>query len=339
MENHSTQNMPVLITGGAGFIGSHLTDFLLEKGHHVTVLDDLSTGSIDNISHLDNNRDFRFITGTVLDEKLVGRLVAESKLVFHLAAVVGVKNVISQPRRGIEVNVGGTEIVLKAASINGARVVLASSSEVYGISNEIPFLEDGPRTLGPTNIQRWSYASSKALDEHLGLTYFADGLPVSAVRYFNAYGPRIVESGYGSVIAKFISQTFRGEPLTLYGDGNQTRSFTYVSDTVMGTYLAGTHPAAAGEIFNIGSGIETSVKQLATLICELTGREPDFKIVPFTDEFGPDFQDVPRRVPSIEKAKTLIGFNPEISLEEGLRRTIEWAKTAYESADSFNQRK
>jgi UDP-glucose 4-epimerase len=332
MDPISPEKTPVLVTGGAGFIGSHLVDFLVDKGHRVNIIDDLSTGSIDNIKHLRNHHACRFVTGTILDQKLVDRLVNEASLIFHLAAVVGVKNVVSQPRRGIEVNVGGTENILRAASMKGARVVLASSSEVYGISSEIPFIEDGPRTLGPTHVQRWSYAAGKALDEHLGLAYFSDGLPVSAVRYFNAYGPRIVESGYGSVIARFISQAFRGEPLTLYGDGSQTRSFTYISDAVIGTYLAGTHPAAVGQVFNIGTGIETSVKELASEICRQIGAEPSFEYVPFEDIFGTAFQDIPRRVPSIEKAKSLLGFDPIISLTDGIKLTIDWAKANYHSA-------
>jgi UDP-glucose 4-epimerase len=201
MDTVEAENTPVLVTGGAGFIGSHLVDFLLSRGHRVTILDDLSTGSRANIAHVVDNPQCRFVEGTVLDWDVVNDLVGDTELVFHLAAVVGVKNVVEHPRRGIEVNVGGTENVLRAASRCGARVVLASSSEVYGVSREIPFVEDGPRVLGPTQVQRWSYAASKALDEHLGLTYAAEGLPVCAVRYFNAYGPRIDESGYGSVIA------------------------------------------------------------------------------------------------------------------------------------------
>ena len=330
----SPEKTPILVTGGAGFIGSHLVDHLLKIGHPVSIIDDLSTGSLDNIQHMLDRSDVEFVEGTILDAELVDKLVSRTQLIFHLAAVVGVKNVVTEPRRGIEVNVGGTENILRSAAKVGARVVLASSSEVYGISNEIPFVEDGPRLLGPTHIQRWSYAASKALDEHLGLTYASDGLPVSAVRYFNAYGPRIVESGYGSVIARFMSQAFKGEPLTLYGDGNQTRSFTYIDDTIAGTYLAGTHPAAIGQVFNIGSGDETSIRELATTICRQAGCEPIFETVSFEDIFGPDFQDIERRVPSIEKAKSKLGFQPKYSLEEGLELTIRWARKNYISANS-----
>jgi len=328
------ESTTVLVTGGAGFIGSHLVDFLLAKGHRVIVLDDLSTGSRANLAQAIENPRCRFVEGTVLDSKLVNDLVGEASLVFHLAAVVGVKNVVENPRRGIEVNVGGTENVLRAAARFGARVVLASSSEVYGMSREIPFTEDGPRVLGPTEVQRWSYAASKALDEHLGLSYAAEGLPVTSVRYFNAYGPRIDESGYGSVIARFIAQAFRGEPLTLYGDGNQTRSFTYIDDAVMGTYLAGTHKNAPGEIFNIGSGAETSIRELAVEICNQIGVEPVFKYVPFEKVYGPAFQDVYRRVPSIEKAKRMLGFQPLTDLKEGLAKTIAWARENFICANS-----
>ncbi|MCX6647464.1 MAG: GDP-mannose 4,6-dehydratase [bacterium] len=332
------ENCNVLVTGGAGFIGSHLTDYLLGKGHGVTIIDDLSTGSLDNIGHLLDDPRVKFIEGTILDPELVEYFVKKCDLIFHLAAVVGVKNVVDFPRHGIEVNVGGTEIVLRSAAEHKCRIVLASSSEVYGISTDIPFREDGDRVLGPTNVQRWSYAASKALDEHLGLTYAADGLPVSAVRYFNAYGPRIQESGYGSVIARFMTQAFSGGNITLYGDGSQTRSFTYVADTVRGTYLAGTHPDAVGEIFNIGSRVETSVRELATAICKLTNVKPVFETIPFEEIFGSNFQDIGRRVPCIDKAEKLLGFVPEISLEEGLKKTIAWARKNYKSANSTHSK-
>jgi len=338
MDLNESEKSPALVTGGAGFIGSHLVDFLLERGHPVAILDDLSTGRQENIRHAVRNPRCRFIQGTILDAPLVDKLVADSKLVFHLAAVVGVKNVVSEPRRGIEVNIGGTENVLRSAWKHKVRVVLASSSEVYGISRDIPFREDGDRVLGPTHVQRWSYAASKSLDEHLGFTYAAEGLPVTAVRYFNAYGPRIDESGYGSVIAKFMAQAFKGERLTLYGDGNQTRSFTYITDTVEGTYLAGTHPAAAGEVFNIGSGTETSVRQLALEICRQVGCEPVFEYIPFEEVYGPSFQDIYRRVPSIERARNLLGFVPIVPLAEGLARTIEWARKNFVSANSSTQK-
>ncbi len=334
MNSLTPDKTPVLVTGGAGFIGSHLVDFLLDKGHKVSILDDLSTGSHGNIAHCVDNPGCGFIEGTILDSDLVDKLISGAKLVFHLAAVVGVKNVVEFPRKGIEVNVGGTENVLRSAASYKCRVVLASSSEVYGHSRDIPFKEDGDRVLGPTNIQRWSYAASKALDEHLGLTYAAEGLPVSAVRYFNAYGPRIDESGYGSVIARFMSQAFKGEKLTLYGDGNQTRSFTYVSDTVEGTYLAGTHPDAVGEVFNIGSGDETSIRDLAHEICRIIGNDPAFDFKSFEDVYGPAFQDIYRRVPSIEKARNLMGFEPVLSLRDGLEKTIEWAREHYVSANN-----
>ncbi len=334
MQTISPEKTPVFVTGGAGFIGSHLVDFLLERGHTVAILDDLSTGSRTNIEEALLNPGCSFVEGSILNEKLVDRLIGDAKLVFHLAAVVGVRNVVSEPRKGIEVNVGGTENVLRASAKHKARVVLASSSEVYGLSEDIPFREDGERVLGPTNVQRWSYAASKALDEHLGLTYASEGLPVTAVRYFNAYGPRIDESGYGSVIANFMAQAFRGEKLTIYGEGSQTRSFTYISDTVAGTYLAGTHPGAIGKVFNIGSGNEISVKELAMEICRQIGCKPDFEYKAFEDVYGPDFQDPPRRVPSIEKARDILGFEPRVSLEEGLRKTIAWARENYVSANS-----
>lgn len=338
MSRNSSENKSILVTGGAGFIGSHLADFILKKDHKVIILDDLSTGSIDNIVEALKHPNCEFVEGTILDSDLIERLVAKSGLVFHLAAVVGVKNVVSEPRRGIEVNVGGTENVLKSASKHNVRTVLASSSEVYGISRDIPFREDGDRVLGPTHIHRWSYAASKALDEHLGFSYASEGLPVTAARYFNAYGPRIDESGYGSVIARFIAQAFRSEKLTLYGDGNQTRSFTFVSDTVEGTWLAGTHPNAIGRVFNIGSGKETSIRELAIEICRQVGCEAIFEYIPFEDVYGPAFQDIYRRVPSIEQARNLLGFEPSVPLQDGLKMTIEWARNNFVSANSSSQK-
>ncbi len=313
-----------LVTGGAGFIGSHLVDALLAGGWEVVVLDNLSTGRRANLAHLDGAPYFALVEGDICDADLVERLVQGCDVVFHLAALVGVRYVVDDPLRGMRTNVWGTDNVLAAAHRHGARVCLASSSEVYGESPAVPHVEDGPRVLGPTWAGRWSYATSKALDEHLGFAYRDRGLEFSVVRYFNAYGPRLHPAGYGSVIARFIMQALAGEPLTIHGDGRQTRSFTYVSDIVQGTILAGTHPAAEGEVFNVGNGAEITIAGLAQEILELSGSASACVFQPYGEVYGPGFVDPRRRVPDIGKARRLLGYAPQVALREGLLRTIEW---------------
>lgn len=316
--------MRALVTGGAGFIGSHLVDALLARGWEVVALDNLFTGQRSNIAHLAAERRFRFVEGDVCDAHLVDELTRGCDVVFHLAAVVGVKHVIDNPLAGMRTNVLGTANVLAAAHRHGVRVCLASSSEVYGQSEDVPFVEDGPRVLGPTWIPRWSYATAKALDEHLCFAYRDRGLEVSVVRYFNAYGPRTDPRGYGSVVARFVNQALSGEPLTVHGDGQQTRSFTYVSDSVEGTIRAGTMPAALGEAFNLGSEEEITIERLAREIIALTGSRSTLTYLPYEAAFGADFAEPRRRVPNAGKARRLIGFEPQVSLQDGLRRTIEW---------------
>ncbi|MGB9890088.1 MAG: GDP-mannose 4,6-dehydratase, partial [Anaerolineae bacterium] len=245
-------------------------------------------------------------------------------LVFHLAAVVGVQYVVEDPLNTIIVNVRGTENVLEVACKYWVRTVIASSSEVYGKSTTVPLQEDGDRLLGPTTVPRWSYADAKAIDEYFALAYAKKGLPVTVVRYFNAYGPRLDPRGYGSVIARFFTQALRGEPLTVYGDGQQTRCFTYVTDTVQGTILAGTVPEAAGAIFNIGSDQEITIADLARRILALTGSSSEMIFVPYTAAYGPDFEEARRRVPDVRRAREVLGFEAEVPLEEGLRLTLNW---------------
>ena len=316
--------MRALVTGGAGFIGSHLVDALLASGWEVTALDNLSTGRRENIGHLAGERRFTFVEGDVCDQAAVERAMCGCQVVFHLAALVGVKYVVDNPLLGIQVNVAGTGNVLAAAHREGVRVCLASSSEVYGNSPAVPFAEDGPRVLGPTWVPRWSYATSKALDEHLAFCYRDLGLPVSIVRYFNAYGPRLHPQGYGSVVARFIMQALAGEPLTVHGDGRQSRSFTYVSDTVQGTILAGTHPAAIGHVFNIGAEQEVTIEQLAREVIAQSRSRSTISYVPHQVAYGPNFADCHRRVPDAGKARRLLGFSAQVPLAEGLARTIEW---------------
>ncbi|MCL6430242.1 MAG: GDP-mannose 4,6-dehydratase [Anaerolineae bacterium] len=316
--------MRALVTGGAGFIGSHLVDALLARGWQVVALDNLFTGRRSNVAHLADECRFRFVEGDVCDACLVEELTRGCDVVFHLAAVVGVTHVIANPLAAMRTNVLGTENVLAAAYRHGVRVCVASSSEVYGQSEQVPFVEDGPRVLGPTWIPRWSYATAKALDEHLCFAYRGQGLEVSVVRYFNAYGPRTDPQGYGSVVARFVNQALSGEPLTVLGDGQQTRSFTYVSDSVEGTILAGTMPAALGEVLNLGSEEEITIERLALEVIALTGSRSRLTYLPYEAAYGADFAEPRRRAPDGSKARRLIGFEPRVSLRDGLRRTIEW---------------
>jgi UDP-glucose 4-epimerase len=317
---------PVLVTGGAGFIGSHLVDRLRADGHEVTVLDDFSTGRRANLAERAGDAAVRIVDGSILDPKVVGELVARHPLVFHLAAAVGVRNILSDPIRSMLTNVRGTEHVLDAASRSGSRILLASTSEIYGKNPAVPFTEAADRVLGPTSVHRWSYSTGKALDEHLALAYAERGLRVSIVRYFNSYGPRLDERGYGSVVARFITQALAGKPLTVHGDGEQTRCFTYVTDTVDGTLRAGTQDAALGRVFNIGIDREITLRDLAQLIVRLTGSVSPIELVPYETAYPAGFEDTRRRVPDIARARAELGFAPAVTLEDGLARTIEWSR-------------
>lgn len=314
-----------LVTGGAGFIGSHLVDQLLDAGHRVTVLDDLSVGKLQNLASRLEASALRFIEGSILDEALVDSLAAEVDAIYHLAAVVGVKYVVEDPLRGMQVNVRGTETVLEAAARYQRKVLIVSSSEIYGKPLELPLREVAPSVLGGTHVPRWSYAVSKLLDEHLAFAYYRQrGLPTVAVRYFNAYGPRLDPRGYGSVVARFITQALTGQPLTVYGDGQQTRSFTYVQDTVRGTMAAMETPEAVGQVFNIGNAQEFTITQVAETIRALVGANSGIVYLPYAQAFGEDFEDTPRRVPDPQRARTVLGFEAQTPFEEGLRATIRW---------------
>ena len=318
--------MRALVTGGAGFIGSHLVDALLAQGYEVVVLDDFSQGKEENIAHNLSNPSFRLVRGDVTDPPLVEKLVRECDVIYHLAAVVGVYYVLQDPLRTVRVNVLGTELVLEFAHRYRKRVLVASSSEVYGKRRKALLRESDDGTFGPPEATRWCYALSKSLDEHMALAYHRLGLEVSVVRYFNSYGPRLDPRGYGSVIARFITQALEGKPITVYGDGSQTRSFTYVSDTVRGTILAATLPQATGKIFNIGNGREISILELARLIKEKVGSPSPIVFVPYDEAYGPDFEEARRRRPDTSRAEKVLGFRAEVPLEEGLERTIRWFK-------------
>lgn len=322
----------ILVTGGAGFIGSHLVDALLKRGDAVTCLDNLSTGSLENISHHSKNKRFHFISGSILDANVVHKAVESSDLVFHLAAAVGVKHIVQNPLNSILVNVEGTANVLRYAYQYKRKIVLASSSEVYGKSNNVPYREDGDRLLGSTTINRWSYAASKAIDEHMALNYFEQGLPAVALRFFNTYGPRINEQAYGTVIAQFIRQAFLNEPMTVHGSGYQVRCFTYVADTVEGVIRSSEVKKAEGQIFNIGNPRPWTIKDLASVIKKVTVSKSEIRHVPYQDYYGLSYEDTPVRIPDITKAKEYLDFNPQISLDEGIRRTINWCRENYHSA-------
>lgn len=315
----------LLVTGGAGFIGSHLVDVLIADGHDVVVLDDLSSGSVANIAHHRGASRFRFVRGSILDQALLGALMHDVDGVYHLAALVGVRYVVDDPLLGIRTNVLGTDYVLRQAAQHGIKVLVVSSSEAYGKSSQLPLQEEGDSVIGSTTVPRWSYALSKLLDEHLALAYARQqGLPTVVVRYFNAYGPRLDPRGYGSVVARFISQAMTGKPLTVYGDGQQTRSFTFVSDTVRGTVLAMERPAAEGLVFNIGNPSEISILELAQRVREAVGADVPIEHVPLREVFGPHFEESRRRLPDITRARRILGFEPEVPLGVGLRRTVDW---------------
>jgi nucleoside-diphosphate-sugar epimerase len=320
----------VLVTGGAGFIGSHLVDRLLDDGQTVTVLDNFSTGSERNLAAHAGDPNLHMVRGSVLDEALVDRLIADSPVVYHLAAAVGVRNIVEDPLGSLLTNVNGTERVLASAHRHRARILLASTSEVYGRSEKVPFREDGERILGPTSVHRWSYATAKALDEHLAFAYLDRGLRISIVRYFNSYGPRIHQSGYGSVIARFAWQALSGKPLTVHGDGGQTRCFTFVSDTVDGTVRAGTRDEAIGAVFNIGSQREVSIAELARQVRDNLHSKSEIALEPYERAYPKGFEDTRRRVPDVTKAREVLGFEAKVDLADGLGRTLQWCRENYE---------
>lgn len=314
--------MRVLLTGGAGFVGSHLSERLLEQGHHVTVVDDLSTGAMDNIAHLKGRSGFDYVIDTIMNEPLTAELIDRADVVFHLAAAVGVKLIVEAPVRTIETNVHGTEIVLKHASKKGKLAFIFSTSEVYGKNSAVPFREDADLVMGPTFKHRWAYACSKAIDEFLALAYHRERKqPVVVVRLFNTVGPR--QTGrYGMVIPTFVRQALAGEPITVYGDGTQTRSFTYVGDVVEALTRLMVAPGAVGEVFNIGNTEEISILALAERIRAMAGSRSEIVLVPYDQAYDPGFEDMPRRVPSLEKIHALVGYQPTVSLDDILGRVI-----------------
>ncbi|MCA1642135.1 MAG: GDP-mannose 4,6-dehydratase, partial [Acidobacteria bacterium] len=318
--------MRVLITGGAGFIGSHLSDAYVARGDEVYCIDDLSTGSIRNIAHLKENPRYHYRIDSVNNQALMAELVDECDAVVHLAAAVGVKLIVESPVRTIETNVHCTEVVLAQASKKRKKVLVASTSEVYGLSNDVPFREDGNLVMGATTKGRWSYACSKAIDEFLALAYWREKkLPTVVVRLFNTVGPR--QTGqYGMVIPTFVKQALAGKPITVYGDGEQTRCFGYVGDVVGALVRLMDADEAVGQVFNIGSNEEVSILELARRIKEITRSDSEIVLVPYDEAYEEGFEDMPRRVPDITKVAGLVGFRPEMKLDGIIEKVVEYQR-------------
>ena len=318
------ESLTYLITGGAGFIGSHLTDALLAAGQRVLVIDDLSTGRYANVAHHAGNPRFHFARASIRDAIVLDRLASQADVIVHLAAAVGVQLIVQQPVHTIETNVMGTEAVLKAALRYRSRVLIASTSEVYGKGSRIPFSEDDDVLLGPSSKSRWSYAASKMVDEFLALAYRDEyGLEVVPVRLFNTVGPR--QTGrYGMVIPRFVGQALAGEPITVYGDGQQSRCFCAVSDVVAALIGLSTEPAAPGRVYNVGSEEETTIMALAELVRELTGSRSPIVTIPYAEAYAPGFEDMQRRVPDTSRVRALLGWQPRLSLQETLQSVIAY---------------
>ncbi|MFO0550982.1 MAG: GDP-mannose 4,6-dehydratase [Polyangiaceae bacterium] len=318
-----------LVTGGAGFIGSHLATTLVRAGHRVLTVDDLSTGSLDNIAHLRHEPRFSFVRGSVLDSVVMDRLASQAQVIIHLAAAVGVQLIITQPVQTIETNIAGCEAVLKLGLRYGSRVLIASSSEVYGKGLRVPFAEDDDVLLGPTSKSRWAYAASKMVDEFLGAAYHREhGLEVVTCRFFNTVGPR--QSGqYGMVIPRFVRQALANDPITLFGNGMQQRCFCHVEDVVRAVLGLATSPGAVGRVWNIGSAEETTILALAERVVALTGSASPLSFIPYSEAYAPGFEDLMRRVPDLTKIRALLGWEPQRSLDDILMDVI-----AYEGARS-----
>lgn len=318
--------MKILITGGAGFIGSHLVERLLAEGHEVTVIDDLSTGNLANLAAVQSNPRFSFVLDNVRNEETMHILIEQCDAVFHLAAAVGVQLIVDRPVHTIETNIHGTEVVLAVANKFRKKVLIASTSEVYGKSDAVPFNEDDDTVLGSTRFSRWSYACSKAIDEFLALAYYDQfGLPVVVARLFNTVGPR--QTGrYGMVIPRFVERALKGEPLLIYGTGKQTRCFASVEDVVRGLMALMDCPSAAGRVYNIGSTEEITIEDLAKKIIAMTGSSSTLRYLSYEEAYGKPFDDMARRVPSLERIKQTVGYEPRYSLDDTLQQVIKDAR-------------
>ena len=316
--------MKILVTGGAGFIGSHLCDLLISRGEEVHVIDDLSTGSLENIAHLNNNPRFQYCIDTILNGSVMEQLITDCDCIVHLAAAVGVKYVLENPLSSIETNILGTETALKLANRYKKKILVASTSEVYGKHTHAPLKEDDNLIYGPPSTMRWSYAASKLVDEFTALAYHrTKKLDTIIIRCFNTIGPR--QTGlYGMVVPRFIQQALRDEPITVFGDGKQTRTFTFINDVAEAIYKLIKCEQGAGEVVNIGGTEEITIADLAAKIKDLAGSSSEIIFIPYDKAYGKDFEDMMRRVPSVEKLHSLIGFVPETTLDKILGNTIEY---------------
>jgi UDP-glucose 4-epimerase len=321
-----------LVTGGAGFIGSHLVESLIRTGHRVSVIDDLSSGSIDNLHAVRSHPRLEFIPETVMNRNVVAEMVDRADVVFHLAATVGVFNIIESPVATIENNIGGTEVVLKMAAKKKKKVLVASTSEVYGKTGKIPFAEDDDLVFGPTSKSRWSYACSKVIDEFLALAYWREHkVPTVVVRLFNTIGPRQI-GRYGMVVPRFVNQAMAGENLTVYGSGNQSRCFTYVSDIVEWLMRLAASDSAVGEVFNLGNPQEISITELAKRVIAVTGSNSGIEYIPYEKAYEHGFEDMERRVPGIAKVTRHTGYAPAVTLDEALRHIHAWFERETQAA-------
>jgi UDP-glucose 4-epimerase len=321
----------ILITGGAGFIGSHLAEHLLKQGRSVHIIDDLSTGRIENIAHLKPHPRFHYTIDSIMNIPLAAELVDEADVILHAAAAVGVRLIVESPVRTIETNIRGTEIILQLAAKKKKKVVLFSTSEVYGKANKVPFSEDDDLVLGPTHKGRWSYACSKAIDEFLALAYWREkSLPVVVVRLFNTVGPR--QTGrYGMVLPNFARQALAGRPLTVFGDGTQSRCFAHVSDAVRALGRLMELEAAVGQVFNVGSDEEITIRELARRVVDFAGSASEIRLVPYEEAYEVGFEDMPRRVPDLSKIHRLIGYRPERSLDDIVRSVVDYYRLRSQS--------
>lgn len=316
--------MRFLITGGAGFIGSHLSDVLLASDHSVTVIDDLSTGSIGNILSARENANYTYYIDTIFNKPLLAELVDGADVVVHLAAAVGVRNIVESPVRTIETNVRGSELVLEVSAKKSKRVLIASTSEVYGKTDKVPFNEEDDLVLGPTSRARWSYACSKMIDEFLALAYHRERkLPVTVVRLFNTVGPR--QTGrYGMVLPNFVQQALAAQPVTVFGTGEQSRCFTHVHDVVDGLIRCMTTDSTVGQVYNLGSTQEVSMNDLARMVIAASGSRSPIVHIPYEEAYGPGFEDMDRRIPDISKAKTAFGYIPRRSLQDIIESVVDF---------------
>ena len=331
--------MNVLITGGAGFIGSHLAEALLEKGDTVRVIDDLSTGSLENVQHLHGAPEFSLVVDTIMNENVMRKLIEESDIVYHLAAGVGVKYVIDNALASLLTNVRGTDIVLELASNNGKnKVMLTSTSEVYGKNGKLPFKEEDDRVLGSVYNTRWGYSISKSLDECLALAYWRErNLPTVTVRLFNTCGPR--QTGrYGMVVPRFVQSALLGQPLTVYGDGTQTRCFTYIGDVIKALIALAENDKAVGDIFNVGSIREISIRELAERVIRLTSSASEIKYIPYEEAYGEGFDDMKHRMPDITKIQKLIGWTPRVNLDDLIMTVIDYYKSSQVPWESVSEK-